>query len=143
MLWSSNVTSFLIEPYWSNGTIFIHGLLCALSLKASGSSNVPCIDYVAWDNHGHIIEEEIFSQTLSNESSSDNEDSSSDDLESQEHSLEGLPMFSQDRDEIIRNRLPLVGLNDVDDVGGNEHYPLLSQTVPTNSRMRSRRILRQ
>ena len=53
-LWVIGLTSFLGQPYWFFGLIFVVALLCALSLKVSGSPWVPCIDSVGWDAQGRI-----------------------------------------------------------------------------------------
>jgi hypothetical protein len=59
-LWSWGLTSFLGTRYWGNTTLFISALGMLLSLKAQPSYStylkvfVPCIEYVAWDEHGEI-----------------------------------------------------------------------------------------
>ena len=54
ILWTNQLTSFLQQPYWSNGLIMGYGILCLLSLKATGSKLLPCIEYVGWDVRGRL-----------------------------------------------------------------------------------------
>lgn len=145
MLWSSKVTSFFVEPYWSNGTIFVCCFMCVISLKASGSTFWPCVQ-VGWDHHGHMVEEEYTLQSLflpDTTIDSDSEQSNSDLVESQRSSQEMLPLFrgqERDDDEIIRHRLPLAGLDDDDvEISGNESYPSGANNNNSSPRVRSRR----
>ena len=55
MLWASDLTSFFIQPYWSNGSIAFYLILCILSLKASGNPFIPCVEHVSWDSRGRMI----------------------------------------------------------------------------------------
>ena len=48
MLWNSNITTFLAEPYWSNGVILMYIAFSVFSLKASDSPLVPFFDFVSW-----------------------------------------------------------------------------------------------
>ena len=54
LTWSANLSSFMMEVYWANGSFLFYILLCMVSLKASKSSLVPCIDYKPWDSNGQF-----------------------------------------------------------------------------------------
>ena len=142
MLWSSNITIFLAEPYWSNGVILMYIAFSVLSLKASDSPLVPFVDFVSWDRNGRSIEtqqQEGGQVTLSNSSnnthSSDSDDESSDFLQNQERSREEtLPMFyDESSNPEIHYRLPLVG-GLVDEDNG-----ILDPLLSNENTMRSRR----
>jgi hypothetical protein len=69
VLWTAEWTSFLIEPYWSNGSLVAYIGLCLLSIKASSNNNtsssasttpttsrwIPCIEHVAWNSKGRLL----------------------------------------------------------------------------------------
>lgn len=138
MLWASDVTSFLMEPYWSSGTLVVYGLLCVLSLKASGSIFVLCIDQVPWDSDGNMIythqqgEESSEQRSFTLDSSSHSELSTQSTLEdNSERPQATLPLFSLEEDE-IEHRLPFMGgmSDDEDNLDGGtnrEYYPLVAQ----------------
>jgi hypothetical protein len=154
MLWASNVTSFLMEPYWSNGIIIVYAVLCALSLKASGSVFVPCVDHVPWDSHGHMTQmqqEESSVQSSFVLDSSSHSDSSTDSTfeESSERPQATLPLFTNQEDEIHHSLPSVGGLGDDEDE--SEYYPLVAQNAATTvdpsnntnaATMRSRRAPR-
>eukprot|EP00980_Cylindrotheca_fusiformis_P006152 scaffold1319_cov126-Cylindrotheca_fusiformis.AAC.41 len=154
MLWASNITSFLIEPYWSNGALVFYALLCALSLKSSGSSFVPCIDLAPWDSSGRMIhaqeqEEESASPTAGDLS---NHSDSSTHSTSEEGAQDGLPLFSNLEDD--HHRSPIGRMSSLEndlESDTNEYYPLTTRNGSstadasnTNSTatMRSRRAPR-
>jgi len=56
LAWYGNLSTFMVESYWANGSFLIYILLCALSLKAAESSFVPCIDHKPWDTNGRLSE---------------------------------------------------------------------------------------
>jgi hypothetical protein len=117
MLWTSEVTSFLVQPYWSNGSIACYLMVCLLSLKASGSSWIPCVEYVSWDargrftdhrrdqhphhhhhHHHHgplLVVESIEQQQHEGRGGDDSSDTSSHSLE--EESANELPLFGSPR----------------------------------------------
>ena len=135
MLWSSNITTFLAEPYWSNGVILMYIAFSVLSLKASDSPLVPCVDFVSWDRNGRSIEIQQQEVGTNNNHSSDSDDESSDFLQNQEHlrEEETLPLFyDEGSNPEIHHRLPLVGGLDEDD-------EILNPLLNNENTMRSRR----
>lgn len=166
MLWTTNLTSFLMNPYWSNGSIAFYLILSIVSLKASGSAWIPCVDYVSWNARGEIVdpdpqhgssvliveslEQPQQEQQLSVDGE-DGSDTSSHSLEERRNtestsfgSMATSTTRSDDEDENsnLRHRLPVMGdasddeANEEDLVGRN---PLLSTTPPRYTTMRSRR----
>lgn len=154
LLWSQDMTSFLAEPYWSNGTVFAYIFLCGLSLRATASSFVPCIDFVSWDDQGRRI------QTTSTTSSDDgnevfelqanvfvNSDQGDDDTsnhsleDEQEHEVE-LPMYN-DAQQDLRHRLPVMtDMEENDNDDDDDSTPLYTpnSSRQTGNTIRSRRI---
>lgn len=55
VLWTSGCTTFLVEPYWSNGSIVVYVILCVMACKANNSAYLPCIDSVPWNCRGELI----------------------------------------------------------------------------------------
>ena len=140
MLWSSNLTSFLIEAYWSNGSIILFIVLSLVSLKAAECPFVPCIDHVSWDRYGREIQSEQEDQGTLALSSNDDPSSDSDEdsifLESQERQQDGsMPFFHGENDD------------EEDESVEGESYPLLplnhTDGLYNATTMRSRRTLRE
>jgi hypothetical protein len=87
LLWVSGWTNFLADPYWSNGSITAYVVLCLLAFKANNTFYLPCIDYVAWDSRGEMVQEfaeqqeftsPSTSRTISNETLDDDPDDTAD-----------------------------------------------------------------
>jgi len=153
VMWLSNFSSFMIENYWANGSFLIYLLLCMLSLKATESSLVPCIDHEPWDSDGRISDTREDNFVFS--SSSQRDASSNSDFDSSEERDEGLqgtlPLYDNTDDE-LRHFLPNLGelneYNQDDPVVGSEPFSMFTQqatrdtTINTDASIRSRRVLR-
>jgi hypothetical protein len=164
VLWSPlNLTNFLVEDYWSNGTILAYLFASLFSLKAAGASSwVPCIDHVSWDDQGQRtydspesarfeqqapdddVEAAANDNNINNSMEDDDEDASNHSfLEEQE-----LPLYTNNNSnsnnindtQELRHRLPIMtDMDDNDDDDEADSF-LGSNSRPTPPTMRSRRM---
>ena len=77
LAWVLGLTNFLSRPYWGGCLAFWVISLSLLSLKHSW--NIPCIDYVAWDEQGVIREVGVDTDvtTMENREDDDGDDDDS------------------------------------------------------------------
>ncbi|KAL7497040.1 hypothetical protein ACHAWT_005357 [Skeletonema menzelii] len=59
-LWSLQITSFLATKYWGDMLLWSLAIAIVLSLKANSiytwpSAVIPCLDYVAWNREGEVV----------------------------------------------------------------------------------------
>ncbi|CAJ1936935.1 unnamed protein product [Cylindrotheca closterium] len=156
LTWSSNLSSFMIEHYWANGSFFIYMILCMLSLKAAESPFIPCINNKPWDGAGRLPETEKDNFRCSSSSRHDyslgnnNFDSPGEHDEDLEGNLRLYSTINDEHGHLVPNMEELNGVlhSDGQEVSYNELLLMMTQTVRVNSAnstdagVRSRRVLR-
>lgn len=132
--WSSNLSSFIMEHYWANGSFFIYILLCMLSLKAAESSFIPCIDSMPWDSDGRLPDsrDDFGFSSLSRHDSQSN--SNFDPPVEHDEDLEGNLQFYSTTNDELRHLVPnMEELNDVLNRDDHELLSMMAETARMNS----------
>lgn len=135
LTWSSNLSSFMMEHYWANGSFLIYILLCMLSLKAAESSFIPCIDSKPWDSDGRLPDSQDDKFFFSSSSRHDSQSNSDFDSPGEhDEDLEGNLRFYSTTNDELRHLIPnMEELNDVLNRDDHELLSMMAETARMNS----------